>query len=407
AQNTPLAGEGAAVAPTEGASFSGTLATFASSNTTAQIGDFTATIDWGDGATSAGTVVANPEGGFNVLGAHTYAEEATDAIHVTVADNASHTITIVGSAKVADAPLAAAGASIKIARQDSTPIVVATFTDAGGAESLVNYTATINWGDGSATTSGTITVNGGTFSVTGSHAYQKPGHHTITVTIKDEGGSTVPATSQIVVGSDHERLVEKLFEDLLDRDVDDGALAFFVGLLDSGTPASTVVAQLEQSAEFLADEVQTLFQQLLHRHAEAGAVSFFGNVLASGGTADQVKESIVSSPEYFRIHGGGDAQAFLSALFQDELNRGIDPAAEAFFSKLPLGDSNARAQVAAAIFASSEFLTDLVESDFETLLGRPADSQALNTFVQALGSGMDDEQLLAVILGSQEFAANS
>jgi hypothetical protein len=35
-------------------------------------GDYTATIVWGDGATSAGTVAANGQGGFNVWGSYTF-----------------------------------------------------------------------------------------------------------------------------------------------------------------------------------------------------------------------------------------------------------------------------------------------------------------------------------------------
>ena len=38
----------------------------------AAVNDFTATIDWGDGIASQGTVVSNGDGTFNVYGAHTY-----------------------------------------------------------------------------------------------------------------------------------------------------------------------------------------------------------------------------------------------------------------------------------------------------------------------------------------------
>jgi uncharacterized protein (TIGR03118 family) len=404
AQNTPLAGEGATVAPTEGATFSGAVAAFASTTATAQAGDFTATIDWGDGTTSVGTVVANPEGGFNVVGSHLYAEEAADPIHVTVSDNASHTITIAASAQVADAPLAARGESLTVGVNDASPLVVATFTDAGGAEPVANYTATINWGDG-VTSSGVITFSNGTFTVTGTHAYQKPGHNTITVTIKDEGGSLTTATSRAVVGNDHDRLIEKIFNLLLDRDVDADALAFFASLLDGGTPASTIVAAIEQSAEFLADEVQTLFQQLLHRQAETDAVNFFSNIMAAGGTTDLVRELIISSPEYFQVRGTGDGQGFLSALFQDELGRGIDPGASLFFRQLPLTTSPGRVEVAAALFGSEEFLNDLIQSDFEMFLGRPADPAAISAFERELTDGLTEQDLVASILGSQEFAA--
>jgi uncharacterized protein (TIGR03118 family) len=408
AQNTPLTGDGAKLTVTEASAFSGAVAAFASSNTTALASDFTATIDWGDGATSAGTVVADADGGFNVVGAHVFAEEGTEAIHVTIADNAGDTITLVGSAKVADASLTAAGATLATGLGNTGSVLtVATFTDAGGAEPVANYTATINWGDGSATSGGQISLSGSTFSVQGTHAYQIAGHHTITVAIHDQGGSTAQATSQIVVGTDQQQLVEKIFQKLLDRGADSGALSFFGGLLAGGTSAGAVAAQIEQSAEFLANEVQAFFQQLLHRNAEPQAVSFFSNVLATGGSNDMVREMIIGSPEYFRVRGGSTPQGFLSAVFQDELDRGVDPGAQSFFGQLPLSEGSGRADVAAAVFASTEFLTDLVQSDFETYLGRPADPQAINTLVSALANGMTEDQLLALILGAQEFAAGT
>src|SRR6185437_7092792 len=101
-------GDGTKLAATEGAAFSGTVAAFASSDTAALAGTFAAAIDWGDGSTSAGTVVSNGDGGFNVLGSHTYAEEAaTETIHVAVSDSSSHSITHNASAKVNDAALSA------------------------------------------------------------------------------------------------------------------------------------------------------------------------------------------------------------------------------------------------------------------------------------------------------------
>ncbi len=405
AQNTPLAGEAAKLSLTEGASFSGTVATFAASDVSAQAASFTANIDWGDGQTSTGTVVSNSDGGFNVLGSHVYAEEATHAIHVTVTDNAQRTITIIGSAAVADAPLIATGETVKVDRHDAAPIIVATFADAGGAEAVANYSATVDWGDGSPTTSGIITLSGGGFSISGVHDYEKPGRHTVTVTIKDEGGATTSTTSKATVGNDHERLVEQFFEQLLDRDADDNGLNFFLGLLNQGKSAADIVAQIEATTEFLAAEVQALFQQLLHRGAEPSAVSFFSKQLSAGQGERHAEGLIISSPEYFQLHGG-NGNAFLDAMYQDLLNRGIDPGAESFWSSKTLTSSSARDQIAAAVFSSDEFLTNLIEHDMQQFLGRPVDAEALKAFLKALQNGETENQLRATILSSPEFAGN-
>jgi hypothetical protein len=62
----PLTAAGLNITPVEGASFSGSVASFTDADPSPNIGDLSATITWGDGATSTGTVTADGSGGFNV-----------------------------------------------------------------------------------------------------------------------------------------------------------------------------------------------------------------------------------------------------------------------------------------------------------------------------------------------------
>jgi hypothetical protein len=71
---------------------------------------------------------------------------------------------------------------------------VATFTDPAGAEAQADYAAVINWGDNSAPSAGTISLNSGVFTVQGSHTYTAAGPHTITVTIHHDGAADATAT---------------------------------------------------------------------------------------------------------------------------------------------------------------------------------------------------------------------
>src|SRR5205814_3694244 len=80
----------------------------------------------------------------------------------------------------------------------STSQTVATFTDPGGTEPVNNYSADINWGDGS-TSAGTIAVNAGVFSVSGSHKYTEEGIFSIGVTIHHALAADSSATSSAVV----------------------------------------------------------------------------------------------------------------------------------------------------------------------------------------------------------------
>jgi uncharacterized protein (TIGR03118 family) len=162
--------------------------------------DFSTTINWGDGSTSAGTIVANGDGGFNVLGSHKFTEEGTESVAVAINDAADDNFTMTASAVVGDAPLNAVGAaSITATGTTINNATVATFTDTGGAEAVANYSATINWGDGTSS-AGTVTLSGSTFSVAGSHTYAAAGAHTITTLVKDEGGATATATASTASG---------------------------------------------------------------------------------------------------------------------------------------------------------------------------------------------------------------
>ncbi len=76
------------VSPTEHAAFSGAVATFTDADPVGAQTDFGATIDWGDGGSSAGTISGPDAGGaFTVSGSHSYAEEASGlTLTVTIND---------------------------------------------------------------------------------------------------------------------------------------------------------------------------------------------------------------------------------------------------------------------------------------------------------------------------------
>jgi microcystin-dependent protein len=184
----------------EGVTAATLSATFTDANTGATASDFSGTIAWGDGTTTTFTeaAVAGSNGNFTVSGSHLYAEEGTYRPTVTINDVGGSTTTDSGTTTAADAPLTAAGTTLSGTEGAALAATVATFADANPNAPLSDFTATINWGDGS-NSSGTVTENAGVFSVAGTHAYAKDGHYTSVVTINDVGGSTAQATSTIDV----------------------------------------------------------------------------------------------------------------------------------------------------------------------------------------------------------------
>jgi hypothetical protein len=187
---------------TEGQSFVGTVATFTNSDPTAGPGAFTATIDWGDGTTSAGQVLEDASGTFYISGSHTYGDEG-GAIPVTVtfADQHGNTMIVNSTANVLDAPLLATGIPVSAIEGRVVPAgtTVATFVDTGGVHLTNQYAATINWGDGTTVDAATIRFSSGNFQVVSAvpHIYKAPGSFTVLVTIQDLD----PANPRAVVGT--------------------------------------------------------------------------------------------------------------------------------------------------------------------------------------------------------------
>ena len=185
-------------AATEGASQSFSLGNF----TDANVAPYSVTVDWGDGSQNT-TFVVNSSGSLGSL-SHTYAEEGNFNASVTVTDFASGTQTQTFEVNVADADLTA-GAPVGLLANTGVALpaatVVGTFTDANidAPNADGDFTATIDWGDGSPRTTGTIVATGGGgFSVEGGHTYAKPdlggAPYVTRISVSDDGGETTTIT---------------------------------------------------------------------------------------------------------------------------------------------------------------------------------------------------------------------
>ncbi len=183
----------------EGAPLTGTVATFTDSDTSLAASAFSATIGWGDGTTSTGTITGSG-GSFTVTGTHTYPEEGSHTISVTITQTSapSNKGTATSPVLVADAPLSGHGVGFKAKKGGKGSHTVAKFTDANPGAPTSDFTATIKWGDGKKS-KGKVSKSGSGFAVTGSHPYAKAGKYKITVTIKDDGGSTLTTTSTATI----------------------------------------------------------------------------------------------------------------------------------------------------------------------------------------------------------------
>jgi uncharacterized delta-60 repeat protein len=179
---------------TEGASSVLAVATFADASPGDNHADFTATIHWGDGTTSSGTVTYSA-GSYAVSGNHAYAEEGSYSVTVDVADDGGSKLTGIGktTVTVGDAPLSDTTKTTAISATEGAGTgdqVVGTFTDADPNATTGDYTATIYWGDNTSSAATSFTLSGGIFSVHGGHTYAEEGaYHPYAVVIDNEGNA--------------------------------------------------------------------------------------------------------------------------------------------------------------------------------------------------------------------------
>ncbi|MDB5351015.1 MAG: hypothetical protein JWN86_2262 [Planctomycetota bacterium] len=206
-----LSSQGSTIEAIEGIGFTGQLiATFSDANPGGAVADFTTgggtvSINWGDGSPVVNVSAANVTltgGTFSVTGSHTYAESGSFKVTVTANDDGGSQTVAHSVAVVADAALVVSPTQpiVNLTEGRQSTGTVASFTDANPAAPVGDFAATIDWGDGTPRSTGTISQPGGAgsaFLVTGTHTYADAGvdggvgHFPIIVYVTDQGGSTL------------------------------------------------------------------------------------------------------------------------------------------------------------------------------------------------------------------------
>ena len=153
----------------------------------------TAAIDWGDGASTVGTV-SESGGAGSVSGAHVYADNSSYTVTIAVTDSVGGVGTDSLTVAVSNvAPTVDAGPDQSGVGTTQTSLPTATFTDPGSADT---HTATIDWGDGAVTSA---SINNTEKRVAGQHTYTKADTYTVTITVTDDDSGAGSDSLQLEV----------------------------------------------------------------------------------------------------------------------------------------------------------------------------------------------------------------
>jgi hypothetical protein len=196
--------------------------------------------------------------------------------------------------------------------------------------------------------------------------------------------------------------VAQMYTDVLGRPVD-AARDVWVGQIEGGSSRLDIVEQIVRSDEYRHKAINDVYQQLLHRPADPTGLNLGLSFLGSGGTFEQFKATVMGSPEYYFVRGGGTDGGFVTAVLADALDE--TPAqvqGELLFYGSQLTPSNHQ-DLALLILQGSGAAEALVTNDYLALLRRSPDSGALAGRRSELLSGTRDEDVVAEIVASREY----
>jgi hypothetical protein len=177
------------IVSTPQASFSGEVALLVDTNPLALLPSFntsavSAQIDWGDNtAPSSGTLTGTIiPGVFEVNGTHTFSQLGSFTTQITATDTNGSQTNAFGTAFVTVAPLTILPSAVSGVAGTQFSLPVANFADTNTSDTMNDFNALIDWGDGKSS-SGAVVGGNGSFTVVGTHTYTAPGPYSTTVTV--------------------------------------------------------------------------------------------------------------------------------------------------------------------------------------------------------------------------------
>jgi hypothetical protein len=287
-----------------------TVATLTQAGDREPASDFNATIDWGDGTSSAGTVAATDDG-FAVRGSHLYTDEGTFPILVTVGGvNASITLPTQATILEELLPDGTRGTANQRFITEVYRDLLHRQTDAGG---LAFWSGLLDQGISRSQVVFAIescpTLEYRHIQVENTYRalLQRPADPQgmgSGVAFLQAGGS-VEQLAVLIIGSPeyaqksgrtNAGFLKALYQDALYRAVDAGGQAFWDQALAGGTSRAAVAAAFFASDEYRTDLVQSYYHQFLDRTAEPAGLNTWFTHLRNGDSDERVLADIVGEP---------------------------------------------------------------------------------------------------------------
>ena len=145
---------------------------------------------------------------------------------------------------------------------------------------------------------------------------------------------------------------------------------------------------------------------ILQRAGEESGVGWWAGQLASSRRNDLILANLAGSDEYFRARSSADVTTFVSNLYIDLLGRSIDGGGLTYWSGLVSSGQLSRSGYALGLADSPEYAQLLVNTVYNLVLGRDAETTGRNYWAARYVQTQDILALFVSLATSDEGQAH-
>jgi hypothetical protein len=281
---------------------------------------------------------------------------------------------------------------------------------------------TVQFMDGTTNVGTPVTViagtpsSNGTASVSDTFTKAGSGRHDLTATFTPAASATTTssgALAQDVMGT-NAGFVDAAYSTMLAHAGDSGGVSYWIDqLANHAVPRSTLAMALASLPEYRTNVISgngqssnDFYDLYLHRQFDSAGANYWVGQMAHGMSFEQVRLQFAASPEFFSSSrvGNGDTLTAIRALYTDLLGRtdrgDSDSAGQSYWMA-----HFSASTIAAQFLFSPEGRAYLVNTLYQQILVRPADTAGQSYWSNLLLSGASDENIIASILSSDEYLA--
>lgn len=191
----------------------------------------------------------------------------------------------------------------------------------------------------------------------------------------------------------------ELYRDLLNRAPTPGELRSSVNYLQTGGDTGTLAHNLITSSERKARLIVYYYEDYLGRNPDATGFVFNLDALNHGATQIDVQRWIIKSPEFQSAHATNTS--YVTALYNDILSVAPDAPGQAYWVK-QLNAGATRDSVAVQFFNSAQYVTRVVNADYNLVLHRNATANEVKYWAPNIRTSQQDGYLLTALFTSNE-----